>query len=348
MCNIAGYIGDESAAPILLKMTERQQGFADGYSTGIATICDGELHSAKVVGDVSTLKAETIAASLPGKIGIIHSRSRGGGGLSWAHPILDCEKRMAYLANGDIGLFQEEWNANRIAEDLVADGHTFDSRIGDSPAEFRADMPDGSYVHGSEVMCHFISSLVQKDSSPVEAIRAAYAAFPAEIAGLMLHLDAPDCVFASRINKALTVGRGNKGMYLATTAMAFPEGEISWFSAVPANATQAIFEDRIEVYPLHPQPQSIVDVIPWSAARDRVLELLASGKGQHFGKLKRVTSSLWPEGILPQDDVMIYEILRGLEDEGVIRFKERPIVSAEDGVSIPKKFAQLTSAATSR
>ena len=57
MCNIAGYIGDESAAPILLEMTERQQGFAGGYSTGIATICDGELYSAKVVGDVSTLKA---------------------------------------------------------------------------------------------------------------------------------------------------------------------------------------------------------------------------------------------------------------------------------------------------
>ena len=55
MCNIAGYIGDESAAPILLEMTERQQGFAGGYSTGIATICDGELHSVKVVGDVSTL-----------------------------------------------------------------------------------------------------------------------------------------------------------------------------------------------------------------------------------------------------------------------------------------------------
>ena len=133
MCNIAGYIGDELAAPILLEMTERQQGFAGGYSTGIATIYDGELHSAKVVGDVSTLKAETIAANLPGKIGIVHSRSRGGGGLCWAHPFLDCEKRIAYLANGDIGLFQEEWNANRIAEELIANGHTFDSKIGESP-----------------------------------------------------------------------------------------------------------------------------------------------------------------------------------------------------------------------
>ena len=283
MCNIAGYIGDESAAPILFEMTERQQGFAGGYSTGIATICDGELHSAKVVGDVSTLKAETIATNLPGKIGIIHSRSRGGGGLRWAHPFLDCERRMAYLANGDIGLFQEEWNANRIAEELIASGHTFDSRIGESPAEFRADMPDGSYVHGSEVMCHFISSLVRQNSSPAEAMRASYTAFPAEIAGLMLHLDAPGCVFASRINKALVVGRGKKGTYIATTAMAFPEGEVSWFSTAPANATQAIFGDRIEVYPLNPQPQSVADVIPWSAAREKVLESLSRGKDNISG-----------------------------------------------------------------
>ena len=119
-------------------MTKRQQGFAGGYSTGIATICKGELHSVKVIGDVSTLIAETAAASLPGNVGIIHSRSRGGGGVGWAHPFVDGAKRMAYLANGDIGLFQDQWCSDRIARQLALQGHEFYSRVTGDAAEFRA------------------------------------------------------------------------------------------------------------------------------------------------------------------------------------------------------------------
>lgn len=117
---MSGYIGEKSAVPILIGMTERLPTFAGGYSFGMATLCEGELHSTKVVGDVATHGSETIAADLPGKIGIIHFHSRGGGCLLLAHPLLDCENGMAYLANGDIGLFREEWNSIRIAGDLQA------------------------------------------------------------------------------------------------------------------------------------------------------------------------------------------------------------------------------------
>ena len=264
--------------------------------------------------------------------------------MRWAHPFLDGGTQMAYLANGDIGLFQEEWNANRVAQELLANGHTFDSQMSESPAEFRADMPDGSCVHSSEVMCHFISSLVQQNLDPAEAMGRAFSALPAEIVGMMVHLDEPDCVLAANINKALMVGCGNRGTYLATTSMAFPpEEQMSSLTAAPANATLAVFGDRIEVFPLDQLSRPITDVIPWSAARERILELLAEGKGQHFGRLKRVTSSLWPPGTLSQDDMMIYETLRGLSEEGLIRFKETHIGAGEDGVRIPKKFAYSSS-----
>ncbi len=42
MCNIAGYIGNKQAAPILLEMLRKQQSFDGGFSVGIATIHEGK------------------------------------------------------------------------------------------------------------------------------------------------------------------------------------------------------------------------------------------------------------------------------------------------------------------
>lgn len=38
MCNIAGYIGEQQAAPILIEMIREQEGLDAGFYTGIATI----------------------------------------------------------------------------------------------------------------------------------------------------------------------------------------------------------------------------------------------------------------------------------------------------------------------
>ena len=105
MCNIAGYVGNgkKEAAPILLEMLRAQEGYAGGYYTGIATIHEGKMYYAKLTGDVQRLIDETDAASLPGSIGIIHSRSKSGGSDEWAHPFVgsrDGEAKIAYVANG--------------------------------------------------------------------------------------------------------------------------------------------------------------------------------------------------------------------------------------------------------
>ncbi len=55
MCNIAGYIGNRPAAPILIEMLRKQEWLDGGLSTGIATIHEGKLYYAKVVGDVEAL-----------------------------------------------------------------------------------------------------------------------------------------------------------------------------------------------------------------------------------------------------------------------------------------------------
>ena len=55
MCNIAGYIGPERAAPILIDMIRKQEGLNGGFFTGIVTVAEDGLHYAKVMGDLSEL-----------------------------------------------------------------------------------------------------------------------------------------------------------------------------------------------------------------------------------------------------------------------------------------------------
>ena len=74
MCTLAAYIGSEPAAPRLLDLLAREEGWAGAYYTGLATVHEGKLHLRKVVGDLATLLRETDARELPGTIGIAHSQ----------------------------------------------------------------------------------------------------------------------------------------------------------------------------------------------------------------------------------------------------------------------------------
>ncbi len=52
MCNIAGYVGTQPAAPLLIKMMRQQEGLCGGYYSGIATLHEGKIYYAKLTGDV--------------------------------------------------------------------------------------------------------------------------------------------------------------------------------------------------------------------------------------------------------------------------------------------------------
>ena len=343
MCNLAGYVGERAAAPILLEMMRRQEGFGGGYYSGIATVADGALHHAKVVGDVAALLTETDAERLPGSVGIAHSRSKSGGGREWAHPFVDCAGRMAYVANGHDGFFEGKRDKNAIAQKLAATGHAFRSHspepIGSYPV-----LADGTCVHTSEVMCHLIESLAGRLGDPIDAMRGAFMSFPAEIVGLMVHTDAPDCVIASRINQPLMIGRDAEATYLATTALAFPDAGIEWLAPMPTSATAAVYRHRIDTHPFGPPPANVADVIPWGPAHDKVLEVLSDGEGKGLGAFTAATASLWPDGAVPQSAMMAYELLRALHREGRIRFENVPVPGVVEGTTVPSRRAFLVKA----
>ena len=333
MCNLSGYVGSERAAPVLIEMARKQEGFAGGFYTGIATISDGTIHWAKVIGDLSVLLQSTDAADFPGSVGILHSRTRSGGGRDWAQPFVSTSGRLAYMGHGDVGAFRSVWDHSEVAVELVGKGVDFTSREQSSQGEHEMALPDGSVVHGGEVMCNLIEDAGTGD--PSHDLSHAYSRFPAEIAGAMVHLDAPDRLFASRINKPLVVGMGERGACLATTSMALPEACGSPREIEP-NVSVSIGAFGVETSRIEPEP-GIVSELPDPETTDEiVLRLLSPEKGRHFGAIKRgLQKELQGDG-LQQDDASVYGALERLSNADRVYRKEIRLPGVLEGLTAPK------------
>ncbi len=325
MCNIAGYIGKRQAAPILIEMMRREEGFAAGYYTGM-TVHDGtRLVTDKVLGGLDRLLAETDCQRFLGTCGFIHSRSKSGGGREWGQPFLSADGCTSLIANGMAGVFltpEMKEKRCKYAASLEELGYTFPSRapgtIGDYPA-----LSDGTAIHSTDLMCQYVTSLIDGGMPIGDALTAMMNELPCEVVTLLMRKEAPDSIFVSRINFPMTVGIAADGdIYLATTRLAFPEDvDFKEIRLLPAAAT---YEFRRGAGIPEGAPLSlprevtaiteelIEEALPLFVDRLRAL----NGEPTLAGPLLSSYASIWPKDKLNQEEPMFYELCTRLEAEG--------------------------------
>ena len=137
MCSIIGYSGEETAAPILVKGLKKME--YRGYdSVGIATESDKEINLRKGTGKVEEVNSRAHLESLPGNIGIGHTRWATHGGVTDAnsHPHSSTSGEIAIVHNGIIENFQE------IKDALMDEGYQFKS---DTDTEVIANLLEKNY-----------------------------------------------------------------------------------------------------------------------------------------------------------------------------------------------------------
>jgi glucosamine--fructose-6-phosphate aminotransferase (isomerizing) len=124
VCSIIGYSGKLNlAAPLLVDSLQKME--YRGYdSVGIATLNNGNIMVSKGVGKVAEVNKELDLKSLPGQIGIGHTRWATHGGVTGknAHPHYSCKSNIAVVHNGIIENYQE------LKLDLTNEGHIFKSQ----------------------------------------------------------------------------------------------------------------------------------------------------------------------------------------------------------------------------
>lgn len=192
MCGIAGYIGKEQAAPIILNGLSKLE--YRGYDSAGIAIFDGvKIHMEKAAGRLRVLDELTQhGASMPGLCGIGHTRwaTHGCPSDTNAHPHMNGEHTIAVVHNGIIE------NYDTLRTRLEKKGYKFASET------------------DTEVLAHMLTEYYRGD--PAEAIEKVMHRVEGSYALGIMFLDHPHHIYAARKDSPLIVGLGETGKFIAS------------------------------------------------------------------------------------------------------------------------------------
>lgn len=345
MCNIAGYVGERRAAPILIEMIKAQEGLNGGHFSGIATLHEGKIYYEKLTGDFDRLVALKHIEELPGNIGIIHSRTPSGGGDEWAHPFVyrkEGRVQLAYVANGSAGMFKARNDEyNRMTWDMLGEGWEMDSRVRLPNPRYQI-LPDGTAVHMSDVMCQLIAKHTEEGKSEDRAMAEAFCDMPGEIVGLLLSLATPDKIAYARINMPMFVGFTSHGAYLASAPQAFPADFGGELHILPALSSGFVGRDFIESAPFSGFPVAVEEVTPaMKAAAYEALSALLSGGEVTCKEIFATVKPLFSASECIPIARLAYEILYEFKKEGRLFVRNETVKGSAEGLTAPVSYLSL-------
>ena len=344
MCNIAAYVGERRAAPILIEMLRAQEGLNAGFFTGMATMHEGKIHWRKIEGDVEYFLAHTDAADLPGNIGIIHGRTPGSGGDAWAHPFIGWHGAQAEIAcvfNGARGCFaSRSKDYDAIALSLERDGYVFGSKtpIGEDPHRI---LPDGTTVHTSDAVTQLILRHMDQGEEEALAMENAFCEMPVEFVSLMLSRRHPDRIFWAMINKPMMRGVAPHGTYLASCAIAFPE-DAGPARYLPFGSSGYVTANSFKATAFKQLPATIapIDAMITAKVFDYVTAQLREGE-RTLTELAIGARALFDEAECNLATPLVYEVLYALNKRDMIAFRTGRITHKLNQKDAPCTYMRL-------
>ena len=198
MCSIIGYYGNEVAAPILVKGLKRME--YRGYdSVGVATESENQIELKKGTGKVNEVNSKVQLDSLPGKVGIGHTRWATHGKVTDAnaHPHPSNSGKIAIVHNGIIENFEE------LKSQLENEGYSFKS---ETDSEIIANLLQKNYEQTNDV-----KETILKTVSQIKGHYAFVAMFE------------DGQLAAARFHEPLIIGVGQDDFFLSSDVLGFIE-----------------------------------------------------------------------------------------------------------------------------
>ncbi|OGC78639.1 MAG: glutamine--fructose-6-phosphate aminotransferase [candidate division Zixibacteria bacterium RBG_16_50_21] len=209
MCGIVGYVGFQSAVPLLMEGLKRLE--YRGYdSAGLAVLEPGELIFEKTAGRIDALQRMIQNKNFSATVGVAHTRwaTHGEPTDQNAHPHVDCTGEIAVVHNGIIENFAS------LKEVLEKKGHKFTTQT------------------DTEVLAHLIEE--SYEGNLVEAVRAALSLVEGTYGIAVLSQRNPKELVVARLGSPLVVGTGKNENFVASDV-----------SAILRHTNQVIYlEDR--------------------------------------------------------------------------------------------------------
>ncbi|HPN93197.1 MAG TPA: glutamine--fructose-6-phosphate transaminase (isomerizing) [bacterium] len=193
MCGIIGYIGEQTAADIILSGLQKLE--YRGYdSAGVAIASDGKIERRRCEGKLVKLANLLRDQPLCGTTGIGHTRwaTHGRPTEFNAHPHIDCTGALSVVHNGIIE------NYLKLKQDLIAGGHEFRSQT------------------DTEALAHLIEEEMKIDNDIEKALSRALKKVDGAYAIGVIHKDSPDILLAARKSSPLILGIGDGENFIAS------------------------------------------------------------------------------------------------------------------------------------
>ena len=354
MCNIAGYVGERAAAPILLEMLRRQQDYDGGVCTGIATIHEGRIYYRKIVGDVDALIKHTDALYLPGNIGIAHTRP-GGKNDSYclSHPFVTLDETMAGVTNGT-GRGSVPGATQNAIDRLEAAGYKFRGEtfkdngmkkeapvsVAPNAEEQRVptarNMPhlaNGAITSGAEVRVNLVHMYHKAGLSIPAAMAKTDVDLYKDGVLELISTETPDTIYVLRTTRPAATLKTEDGMYIATTRFAFPDGIRGEYKQLPVMYPCKITKDGITVTEDKMTGcDEIAEVTDYTLEEGykRICDLLRGKQDAplyfddlEFAVTRDMRDIFEGDHTLVQDARVVYDVLWRLTEEGKLKTERR-------------------------
>ncbi len=182
MCGIFGFVGNRSAAPLLIEGLRRLE--YRGYDSTGLVVRNGSLQMFKKVGKVSEL-TKILPNHIEGKMGIAHTRWATHGSVtdSNAHPHMNMDESIALVHNG-----------------IIDNARSLRSRLESKGVELTSETD-------SEVLVHMITIGLNSGQEPLEAVRQTLMRVTGTW-GLCVIFKEHDQIICARNGSPLIIGQG--------------------------------------------------------------------------------------------------------------------------------------------
>lgn len=191
MCGIIGLVSNKEVSSTLLEGLKRLE--YRGYdSSGIATINNNKIERVRSKGNLSFLEEKLLNTTLPGNIGIGHTRwaTHGTPEEKNAHPHIT--DKVAIVHNGIIE------NNNQLRNQLIESG-----------VEFSSDTD-------TEVVCHVLTSYLNSGLNAYDSVRATMNDIRGTYALGVLVLNDPDKLYAVRGGSPIAIGSAENKNFIGS------------------------------------------------------------------------------------------------------------------------------------
>lgn len=198
MCSIIGYHGDDTAAPIIVNALKRME--YRGYdSVGVATKSENQISVKKGIGRVSEVNESMKLSTLPGQIGIGHTRWATHGKVTEAnaHPHPSNSGKIAIVHNGVIE------NFNELKRNLLKNGFEFKSET------------------DTEVIANLLQQNLSISPSIKEAVLKTVSQLKGHYAFVAMFEDGT--LVAARFHEPLIIGVKNNSYFISSDVLGFIE-----------------------------------------------------------------------------------------------------------------------------